>query len=147
MVSLNNKHVQHVKIYQPCNFEENLNTHLGVIALFSSNFQNLILFGFFSKTIIRYVNWADWKYNDGEWDNYRNFSMSFKASSIFFNIILTCNKNVDIYFSAQDMFQECASPGTRQSQKIRKRGHVKVKRSGSQIIYKLLRASKTNVQG
>jgi hypothetical protein len=24
----------------PCNFEENLITHLGVIALFSSNFQN-----------------------------------------------------------------------------------------------------------
>jgi hypothetical protein len=26
------------KIYLPCNFEVNLNTHLGVIALFSSNF-------------------------------------------------------------------------------------------------------------
>jgi hypothetical protein len=28
---------QHRKIYLPCNFEVNLNTHLGVIALFSSN--------------------------------------------------------------------------------------------------------------
>jgi hypothetical protein len=28
---------QHSKIYLPCNFEVNLNTHLGVIALFSSN--------------------------------------------------------------------------------------------------------------
>jgi hypothetical protein len=32
------KHVQHVKIYLPCNFEVNLITHLGVIALFSSFF-------------------------------------------------------------------------------------------------------------
>ena len=38
MLSLNCKHVQHVKIYIPCNFEVNLITHLGVIALFSSNF-------------------------------------------------------------------------------------------------------------
>jgi hypothetical protein len=30
------KHVKLVKIYMPCNFEVNLNTHLGVIALFSS---------------------------------------------------------------------------------------------------------------
>jgi hypothetical protein len=29
---------QHIKIYLPCNFEVNLITHLGVIALFSSNF-------------------------------------------------------------------------------------------------------------
>jgi hypothetical protein len=36
MVSWNCKHVQHVKIYLPCNFEVNLITHLGVIALFSS---------------------------------------------------------------------------------------------------------------
>jgi hypothetical protein len=28
---------QHSKIYLPCNFEVNLITHLGVIALFSSN--------------------------------------------------------------------------------------------------------------
>jgi hypothetical protein len=28
------KHVQHVKIYMPCNFEVNLITRLGVIALF-----------------------------------------------------------------------------------------------------------------
>jgi hypothetical protein len=31
------KNDQHRKIYLPCNFEVNLNTHLGVIALFSSN--------------------------------------------------------------------------------------------------------------
>jgi hypothetical protein len=31
------KNDQHVKIYLPCNFEVNLITHLGVIALFSSN--------------------------------------------------------------------------------------------------------------
>jgi hypothetical protein len=30
--------VQNVKIYLPCNFEVNLITHLGVIALFSSIF-------------------------------------------------------------------------------------------------------------
>ena len=35
-LSLNCKHVQHVKIYLPCNFEVNLITHLRVIALFSS---------------------------------------------------------------------------------------------------------------
>ena len=42
MLSLNCKHVQYVKIYIPCNFEVNLSTHLGVVALFklffSSNF-------------------------------------------------------------------------------------------------------------
>jgi hypothetical protein len=32
--------VQHVQIYQPCNFEVNPITHFGVISLFSSNFQN-----------------------------------------------------------------------------------------------------------
>jgi hypothetical protein len=32
------KNVQHVKTYLPCNFEVNLITHLGVIALFSSIF-------------------------------------------------------------------------------------------------------------
>ena len=31
------KNDQHLKIYLPCNFEVNLITHLGVIALFSSN--------------------------------------------------------------------------------------------------------------
>jgi hypothetical protein len=44
MVSWNCKHAQHVKIYLPCNFEVNLITHLGVIALFSSIFFILILF-------------------------------------------------------------------------------------------------------
>ena len=41
MLTLNCKHVQHVKIYLPCNFEVNLITHLGVIALFSSNILNI----------------------------------------------------------------------------------------------------------
>jgi hypothetical protein len=36
MLSLNCKNVQHVEIYIPCNFEVNLITHVGVIALFSS---------------------------------------------------------------------------------------------------------------
>ena len=36
MLSVNWKHVQLVKIYMPCNFEVNLITRLGVIALFSS---------------------------------------------------------------------------------------------------------------
>ena len=40
MLSLNRKDVQHIKIYPPCNFEVNLITHLGVIALFSSIFFN-----------------------------------------------------------------------------------------------------------
>jgi hypothetical protein len=44
MLSLNCKNVQHVKIYLPCNFEVNPNTHFGVIALFSSNFQNFNTF-------------------------------------------------------------------------------------------------------
>jgi hypothetical protein len=39
-LSLNCKNVHHVKIYLPCNFEVNPITHFGVIALFSSNFQN-----------------------------------------------------------------------------------------------------------
>ena len=34
MLSLNCKNVQHVDIYLPCNFEVNMNTHLGVLALF-----------------------------------------------------------------------------------------------------------------
>ena len=44
MLSLNIKHVQHVKIYLACNFKVNLITHLEVIALFSSNFQNVNTF-------------------------------------------------------------------------------------------------------
>jgi hypothetical protein len=44
MLSLNSKHVQYVKIYLPCNFIVNLITHLGVIALFSSNFLNFNTF-------------------------------------------------------------------------------------------------------
>jgi hypothetical protein len=35
-LSLNCKKLQHVKIFLPCNFEENPITHFGVIALFSS---------------------------------------------------------------------------------------------------------------
>ena len=38
MLSLNSKHVQHVKIKLACNFKVNLITHLEVIALFLSNF-------------------------------------------------------------------------------------------------------------
>jgi hypothetical protein len=41
MLNLNSKHVQHVKIYLACNFKVNLITHLEVIALFSSNFENV----------------------------------------------------------------------------------------------------------
>ena len=53
MVSWNCKHVQHVKIYQPCNFEVNLITHLGVIALFSSIFfLILILFVLYFKNYL-----------------------------------------------------------------------------------------------
>jgi hypothetical protein len=43
------KHDQHSKIYQPCNFEINLITHLGVIAFFSSTFKILILFVLYFK--------------------------------------------------------------------------------------------------
>jgi hypothetical protein len=35
------KNDQHSNIYQPCNFEVNLITHLGVIALFSYNYLTL----------------------------------------------------------------------------------------------------------
>jgi hypothetical protein len=38
------KNDQHSKIYLPCNFEVNLVTHLGVIALFSSSFWNFNTF-------------------------------------------------------------------------------------------------------
>ena len=34
MLSVNWKHIQLVKTYMPCNFEVNLITRLGVIALF-----------------------------------------------------------------------------------------------------------------
>ena len=44
MLSLNCKNVQHIKIYIPCNFEVNPITNFGVIALFSSNFQNFNTF-------------------------------------------------------------------------------------------------------
>jgi hypothetical protein len=39
MLSLNCKHVQHVKIYLPCNFEVNPITHFEVIALFFIGFR------------------------------------------------------------------------------------------------------------
>ena len=43
--TINNiKNDQHSKIYLPCNFEVNLITHLGVIALFSSNIWNFNTF-------------------------------------------------------------------------------------------------------
>ena len=38
MLSLNCKHVHHVKIYLLCNLGVNMITHFGVIALFSSFF-------------------------------------------------------------------------------------------------------------
>jgi hypothetical protein len=38
------KNDQHSKIYLSCNFEVNLNTHLGVIALFSSHFKKFNTF-------------------------------------------------------------------------------------------------------
>ena len=37
------KNDQHIKIYLPCNFEVNLITHLGVIALFSSFFLFILI--------------------------------------------------------------------------------------------------------
>ena len=51
MLSLNCKHVQHFKIYLPCNFEVNLNTHFGVIALFSSNVLNFNTFRLIFQTL------------------------------------------------------------------------------------------------
>jgi hypothetical protein len=41
------KNDQHIKIYLPCNFEVNLITHLGVIALFSSPGFLTYIMGFF----------------------------------------------------------------------------------------------------
>ena len=40
MLNLNYKDVQYIEIYLPWNLEVNLITHFGVIALFSSKFQN-----------------------------------------------------------------------------------------------------------
>ena len=57
MLNLNCKNVQHVKIYSPCNFEVNPNTHFGVIVLFSSNFQNFDTFHpLFQKLIEMHVD-------------------------------------------------------------------------------------------
>jgi hypothetical protein len=42
MLSLNSKHVQHVKIKLACNFKVNLITHLEVIAQAAMNNQNFI---------------------------------------------------------------------------------------------------------
>ena len=53
MLSLNCKNVQHVEIYSPCNFKVNPITHFGVIALFSSNFLNLIVFVLYFKSYKR----------------------------------------------------------------------------------------------
>ena len=44
MLSLNSKHVQHVKINLAYNFKVNLITHHEVIALFSSKFKNVNTF-------------------------------------------------------------------------------------------------------
>ena len=44
MLSLNSKHVQHVKINLAYNFKVNLITHLEVIVLFSSNVKNVNTF-------------------------------------------------------------------------------------------------------
>ena len=53
MVSWNCKYVQYVKIYLSCNFEVHLITHLGVIALFSSIFfQIIILFVLYFKNYL-----------------------------------------------------------------------------------------------
>jgi hypothetical protein len=51
------KNDQHSKIYLPCNFEVNLITHLGVIALFFlSNFKIVNTFPIFSN--IGHVGWC-----------------------------------------------------------------------------------------
>ena len=44
MLSLNSKHVQHIKINLAYNFRVNLITNLEIIALFSSNFKNVNTF-------------------------------------------------------------------------------------------------------
>ena len=54
MLSLNSKHVQHVKIKLACNFKVNLITHLEVIALFFYQiFKMLILFILYFKNYKR----------------------------------------------------------------------------------------------
>jgi hypothetical protein len=52
MLSLNCKNVHHVEIYLPCNFEVNLITHFGVIALFSSNLYNFNTFRLISQKLL-----------------------------------------------------------------------------------------------
>ena len=53
MLSLNCKYVHHVEVYLPCNFEVNLISHLGVLALFSSNLKRkLILFVLYFKNYL-----------------------------------------------------------------------------------------------
>ena len=58
MLSLNCKHVQHVKICLPCNFEVNPVTHFGVISLFSSNFQHFNTFGPLLAHLTQRVMWG-----------------------------------------------------------------------------------------
>ena len=65
MLSLNSKHVQHVKIYLACNYKVNLITHLEVIALFSSNFKSVHVSNLFwsrennsSKEICKYASYS-----------------------------------------------------------------------------------------
>ena len=43
MLSLNCKNVHHVDIYLPCNFEVNMITHLGVLALFFIKLKKIII--------------------------------------------------------------------------------------------------------
>ena len=52
MLSLNCKNVHHVDIYLPCNFEVNMITHLGVLALFFIKLKkkNLYFSSYISKT-------------------------------------------------------------------------------------------------
>ena len=55
MLSLNCKNVHHVEIYLPCNFEVNLITHLGVLALFFIKLKKKkILFVLYFKNYKRY---------------------------------------------------------------------------------------------
>jgi hypothetical protein len=53
MLSLNSKHVQHVKINLAYNFKVNLITHLEVIALFHQTLKMLILFILYFKNYKR----------------------------------------------------------------------------------------------
>ena len=52
-LSLNYTNVHHDQTYLPCNFKVNPTTHLGVIALFSSNFQNFYTFCLYLKNYQR----------------------------------------------------------------------------------------------